>query len=378
MAYGIFRRQALALSGGRMPLWAAWCAILLLLAGGVGCAFETITDLGIGRVGVTDGRVMAQGREVGLSHRYFHYETGDGGLTWHPVEVSRALKDEIRDEFTATQVSTPRGEYRIEGAAIEWLAGGAAPVAVYRLPTAQNSNSLWMQARSTEDLGSRRPATQPGAIAYDPGSGNVIAALGIEGVVVGTDDGRWIPAPVGPYRPTDFSAAAKTRMLLTWFPFLILAASFTLVTLNMTLAAAYLFRRGAAAEEDGCDVALAIPGVGMSMGASVLLLPLLGAEQFDTYPFAEITSAALAILFVLPWQPLIAFVLWPRRWALKWRVAFASLGGAALLVFLTYFAWLQLGGDFRWIKAGSALLCLAIALLLGRYLESRNRESAGR
>ena len=362
----------------RLPLWAAWCALLLLLAGGVGCAFETITDLGIGRVGVTDGRVMAQGREVGLSHRYFHYETGDGGLTWHPVEVSRALKDALRDEFTATQVSTPRGEYRIEGAGIERLAGGAAPVAVYRLPTAQNSNNLWMQARSTEDLGSREPATSPSSIAYDPGSGNVIAALGIEGVVVGTADGQWIPAPVGPYRPTDFSVAAKTRALLSWMPFWIVLASFSLVTLNMTLAAAYLFRRGADSEGDGCDVVLALPILGVTMAASVLVLLPLGTLQFDAYRFAEIIPAVLAILFVLPWQPIIAFILWPRRWRMKWRVALGSGSGTALLVFLIYFAWVQLGGDLRLIKIGSLLPCPVIALLLGRYLESRNPEPATR
>lgn len=363
--------------GRRLPMWAGCCVILLLLASGVGCSV-VVKDSGIRRVGVTDGRVIAQAAEYGLSPYYSHYESGDGGLTWHPVKISRQLEDELWDGFTATPVSTPRGAYRIAGAGIEWLPGGGAPVAVYRLPTAGNSNNLWMQARSTENLGSRRPATKPGYITYDPGSGQVIAALGIEGVVVGTDDGQWIPAPVGPYRPTDFSFAAKTRALLTWFPFLVVLASFSLVTLNMTLAAAYLFRRGAASEGDGCDVVLALPILGITMAASVLLLPLLGFEQFDGYDFAEIISGALAVLFVLPWQPFIAFMLWPRRWTLKWRVALGSLGGTALLVFLIYFAWVQLGGDFRFIKLGSLLPGPVIALLLGRYLESRNPEPASR
>ena len=355
----------------------AWCAILLLLAGGVGCSV-VVEDAGIRRVGVTDGRVIAQAVEYGVGSWNSHYESGDGGLTWHPVEVSRALKDELWDGFTAAPVITPRGQYRIEGADIEWLAGGAAPVAVYRLPTAGNSNNLWMQARSTEHLGSREPATRPTSITYDPGSGNVIAALGIEGVVVGTDDGEWIPAPVGRYRPTDFSLAAKTRALLSWMPFWIALACLSLVTLNMTLAAAYLFRRGADSEGDGCDVVLALPILGVTMAASVLVLLPLGTLQFDAYRFAEIIPAVLAVLFVLPWQPVIAFILWPRRWAMKWRVALGSLGGTALLVFLIYFAWVQLGGDLRWIKIGSLLPCPVIALLLGRYLESRNPEPASR
>ena len=356
----------------------ACCAILLLLlAAGVGCSV-VVKDAGIRQVGVTDGRVIAQAVEYGVGSWNSHYESGDGGLTWRPAEVSRQLKDELWDGFTAAPVITPRGAYRIEGTDIVWLPGGTARAAVYRPPTAQNSNDLWMQARSTEALGSREPATRPTSITYDPGSGNVIAALGIEGVVVGTDDGEWIPAPVGRYRPTDFSFAAKTRALLAWIPFWIVLASFSLVTLNMTLAAAYLFLRGAESEGDGCDVVLALPILGVTMAASVLVLLPLGTQQFDAYRFAEIIPAVLAILFVLPWQPVIAFILWPRRWTLKWRVGFGSLFGTALLVFLIYFAWVQLGGDLRLIKIGSLLPGPVIALLLGRYLESRNPESATR
>ena len=64
---------------------------------------------------------------------------------------------------------------------------------------------MWAQKRTTTHLYERRIATQPLAIVYDERSGNLIVAMGIQGVLVGNPDGRWTPYTVGAYTPTDFS-----------------------------------------------------------------------------------------------------------------------------------------------------------------------------
>ena len=60
-----------------------------------------------------------------------------------------------------------------------------------------------------------RSRTKPYGIAYDALSGNLIVAMGLQGVVVGSPDGHWSRVAVGDYSPTDFSFAGKTVVLLS-------------------------------------------------------------------------------------------------------------------------------------------------------------------
>ena len=89
-----------------------------------------------------------------------------------------------------------------------------------------------MQKVSTEKLGSPREiASSPSGIVYDERSGNVVLAMGIQGVVVGTPDGKWDNVAVGQFEPTDFSFLAKTSLLFSdnkfWTAALALAVSLT-------------------------------------------------------------------------------------------------------------------------------------------------------
>ena len=114
MAHSIFRRKALALalalsggySGRRRPLWAAWCAIILLLAGGVGCGGGI--DHGITGVGVLDDRLAARstarggtGWGAGEAYADYYFESADGGLTWAEVEWLYGA------EWGTNEVATP-------------------------------------------------------------------------------------------------------------------------------------------------------------------------------------------------------------------------------------------------------------------------------
>ena len=83
-----------------------------------------------------------------------------------------------------------------------------------------------MQELATRDLYGLRAITKaPYSITYDPESGNVVAAMGLLGVVVGSPDGRWTPVAVGDYSPVEFSLRAKLRLISMehWSSILVIA-----------------------------------------------------------------------------------------------------------------------------------------------------------
>ena len=370
MAYGIFRRKALAPSGGRSgrrrPLWAGWCAILLLLAAGVGC--EPLTDYGIQRVGVSDGLLVAQGFASGVTQSYSSFESADGGVAWD----ERRQPDSV--EWGTNEVNTPRGVYRISGTEIIRESPGRPPETVYEARHPRKGPDQWMRTHNARELpGIPEPSPGPIAIAYDPGSGNVVAALGLEGVVVGTAGGQWIPAPVGLYAPTDYSNSAKIRALLSreglWLQLVITP----LAMLNIMLGAAYVFRRkdaAAAPNDDGCRGMFGLFCLIWSLGFSGLILLVLSLDAVGTEN-AELAAAVLSIVFALPSAFLVIVLLWPRWWPMKYRIICGSLGATALVVFLTHFIWVQAGGELSLARAISLLSCAAIAILLARYIARR-------
>ena len=368
MAYGISQRKALALSGGcsgrRRPLWAGWCAAILLLAAGVGC--EPLTDYGIQRVGVSDGLLVAQGFASGVTQSYSYFESADGGVAWD----ERRQPDSV--EWGTNEVNTPRGVYRISGTEIIRESPGRPPETVYDALPPRNGPDQWIQRHNARDLpGIPEPPSGPIAITYHPGSGQVIAALGIEGVVVGTDDGQWIPASVGLYGPSDYSNSAKIRALLSrpglWLQLVITP----LAMLNLMLGAAYVFRRkAAAANDDGCRGMFGLFCLIWSLGFSGLILLVLSLDAVGTEN-AELAAAVLSIVFALPSAFLVIVLLWPRWWPMKYRIICGSLGATALVVFLTHFIWVQAGGELSLARTISLLSCAASAILLARYIARR-------
>ena len=117
-------------------------------------------------------------------------------------------------------METPRGRYILDGPRVLRVsADGAKEEVVYSAEYLKQDGNAWVQTVSTESLGRRRIATQPVAMVYDDRTGNLVLAMGIQGVVVGTADGQWITTAVGWFEPSDFTFAGKTRLLFTDFRF---------------------------------------------------------------------------------------------------------------------------------------------------------------
>ena len=160
-------------------------------------------DRGIERVGRT-----ASGA---LGTKFFggSYESMDGGLTW-----GKAGQDWVVLE---TRKLMELGEKEPSGifsngdiliTAHEVLSSGEV---VYSFEYLQGGGNRWMQALDKREIVDQVIATRPLDFFYDGRSGNLILAMGLQGVVVIAPDGTTTQVAVGRHSPTDFSFWSKTR-----------------------------------------------------------------------------------------------------------------------------------------------------------------------
>ena len=229
----------------RLALLAATAAALASVA------TSYVADLGVVRLGRTASGTLGANTFEGF------YENIDGGLTWtktgedsvplkwqewielevgHPSdavfilggphligerrELERAdlrgavfILDSphIIGEGRELEVEEPSrifstGDIRITNN--EVLSSGEV---IYSFEYLQSGGNRWMQALDKREIGARLVATRPLDIYYDSQSGNLILAMGIQGVVVIAPDGTTTKVAVGRYSPTDFSFWSKTR-----------------------------------------------------------------------------------------------------------------------------------------------------------------------
>ena len=180
------------------PTLVACCVILAVLS--LACSF----DFGITRVGTSaDGSLIVQADNPQMER--FH--SADGGLTWQPVpDTSQNRRSPIA--WGGATVSTPQGSYSINGADITRTHAGETETAYSAAYLSDAANRI-LQSRATSVV----LTTSPQGITYDDRSGNVIIAMGSQGVLVGTSDGIWQRVAVHGYIPTDFSVSARMGLL---------------------------------------------------------------------------------------------------------------------------------------------------------------------
>ena len=90
---------------------------------------------------------------------------------------------------------------------------------VYSFEFLQSGGNRWMQALDKRNILDRVIATRPLDYFYDSQSGNLILAMGLQGVVVAAPNGTTTQVPVGRYSPTDFSLVSKTRTFFSSLAF---------------------------------------------------------------------------------------------------------------------------------------------------------------
>ena len=340
---------------------------------------------GVAMVGVTVEGVLTawNGQRSGY---YRSFSSNDGGLTWSQ-DVNRDAEPpgEGPVEWGGERVVTPRGTYLIEGTDIVLADGGQRRIA-YSAKFLSDSGNENIQKFATSDLaGNYVLSTGPLSVAYDPHSGNVVAAMGIQGVVVGTPDGNWTRVAVGPYEPTDFSLKGRLLALSgeldIQFALLSLGAAFTAIALAVSNRSQPTMRRA---------LLLTALSVIWLIGGFILLFLAYYLFPFPLVPYAlspYLNSFAFSVVlpFLLVFFLLLAAIVLYRREGLS-RGAFNdfSVSAATLSVLLATLAVLSadattppystigdliLSNVFPVAIAGLAMALIAIALTAPKWRE---------
>ena len=115
------------------------------------------------------------------------------------------------------QVETPRGTFRIQGDRIVRSFGGETETAFTATVFNKRADTIAIEAATAETLDNayRIVTINPLSIYYSRKSDEVVAAMGLQGVVVGTADGKWTREGVGRFQPIDLSVFGRIKNVLT-------------------------------------------------------------------------------------------------------------------------------------------------------------------
>ncbi len=389
-----------------------------LLVAGVAALASVATsvappDYGIREVGVSAGGIVhahSSGQHDG------RYQSHDGGLNW-----TEGSTDAGTVKWGGMSAETPRGRYVVMGSDIKLEGGDGRSERVFSTANLRWAGNMWVQQQDVRDI-----TTEPQGIVYDARSGNLIVAMGRQGVLVGTHDGRWTRYAVGDYAPTDFSFTAKTRLLLSKFEFwmvavalslsmtgaaliysqhdaedsrplpiarlavfVLLAAIVSLVVVGAALAAAFLFglnvfwghmlwvlpaapvlagiALGAMPRQSKLRKVLVSLTGALSLMASGGLLVMFGRANPD-----DLDYGLYFVLLSVPAYILgITLLLTSWRQLRRWPAAIASFVGMIVLVVLAFMLWLHLSFALASAKIWAVVLIALVAFVLAGYLKRK-------
>ena len=348
---------------------------LTLIAVGV-AAFATVAtspsavDYGVRQIEVgEDGTLIARIYYRDASYDVYFLSL-DGGQTWTVPEMNPFNSTSA----SADRADTPRGSYVIEGLDVVVESKDGSREVVYSSPPWSDAN-VWIQSKvmSLEDRGL---ATKPYSIIYHEQSGNVILAVGIRGVVIGTPDGRWAPVAVGDYESADFSRLNKMATLLSapffWIPSVGIALSFTLLALVLSpyKAEGPLLDEGGGPRLD-CRLVTAVASAvfsGFLLIAYVGLSGPVGREDLFGGILPEFSLYASVFVYMFCF---LAYVLGRKQFK-RWRVLSMGLAIITLILIVVFSTWIQTGIAL-WVAKFSALVLSGLAVWALTKLYARNQ-----
>ena len=330
---------------------------------------------GVTRVGTSsDGAIVAFWGGHSASGAVY---SRDGGMTW----AAMATPSESVITWGGTSAIGPRGTYRIDGSEIVLIDTDEQRVPLYSAAYLRRPGNRWMQQRATEHLGDGRViATSPGGLVFDANSGNVIAALGLQGVVIGTPEGEWARVGIGDYSPTEFSFLAKSDRLISQGSLWNLSLTISLSALGITLFVVKyrwleigptVVAADKMAQRRGLLWATLFAATPCFL-SSFAVLGLFDASFSEAYVTSQFFQVMCSVVVYLTGSFL---VLWNEERLRYWKailLAFFAMNGSVVLCLMW---WLHLGLVLIFAKGSAILLIILISVALGRYVQRQDAAS---
>ena len=391
-----------------------------LLIAGVAALASVATSYPEPDFGIRDVGISADGEVYSGRGQVSRYRSVDGGLNW-----AGAPSNQGYIQWGGESVETPWGRYVIQGTEIIVVDASGVSEVAYSTAYMEEEGNTWVQKHATTRLEEREITTAPRNIVYDEGSGNLIAAMGIQGVVVGTPDGAWTRRPVGRYSPVDFSLGAKTGLLLSNAGFWATVIGLSLTMTGMALVVSQYRRQdilfpgalvlGALALLIVLPSVLAVTGLEHVLGLILVIAlasspfivlvliggaiavgfmaresrarrglglglgipPLLAAGALlvtfggsDAEPTSNYTSD-LVTLAIATYVLAIAVLAVSARELRHWRAVIAVLLGMTILIGLSFMLWLHLGISLALAQVSSVVLAALAGLVLISHIKRR-------
>ena len=371
-------RQTLAAASPRLRLhlFVAVVASLATVATSVEPPSRTAWFMGVGG----DGTLVFEG-----PHRDY-YESVDGGMTWSFVSPGQVTDV----EWGGTRVEAPRGEYLITGSDIVLRISATEFRRVYSNEYLREESNLWAQRYSTRELRSDLTSlyddpeslvvTRPVNIVHDERTGNVVASMGLQGVIVGDSAEQWTRVGVGGFTPTDFSLVGKTRLMLLspGFWLVSMAVSLSLIAVSLALTEA----RPASAPPRWAIIGRRVTGTALLLVVLVIILVWVSILFGSDLVLSPLGRVASYMLMTLPFALLVYMFMWPRQGTVRriFAMIFAIVGIVLSAAGFPPYAGDAMQGltdfDLQPIYAICGLTCALVAVALYWPATTRLRASA--
>ncbi len=171
-----------------------WRLLVLPLAAAVTLGDAAAPDMGVACLQASDGSVLAT-----TAYYQNSFLSHDGGLSWQSLAGEDTTQCSPQQDIPVLNSANGEILYRINrGQSVERSAdGGKTWITEYTSSATSEQEEAYVKMTLAGNLSFRQG---PYAALVDPATGNLVLAMGLDGILVRSIDGKYTWAAVGPYQ----------------------------------------------------------------------------------------------------------------------------------------------------------------------------------